>query len=291
MEIHQLRYFCAVAKHGMFTRASEAENVAQPSLSQQILKLEAELGTRLFDRLPRSARLTVFGKAFLPKAQRILRELGEAKADMLEMAGEEKGDVTLGVIPTISAYLLPRILTGFSQRHRDVNTRVVEDITSLLMERLHQGSVDMALVALPVPGDNVSPLELFDESFYAVMPETHPLAARETVRLSDLNKEPFLLLKEGHCFRDSLISACRRSRMKPNVVFESGQFATILAMVSAGMGVSALPAMAVQQVPGCRYVRITDKRSTRKIGLIKLKHHFETRAQRVLWSHIVETAQ
>jgi LysR family hydrogen peroxide-inducible transcriptional activator len=75
------------------------------------------------------------------------------------------------------------------------------------------------------------------------------------------------------------------------VVFESGQFATILAMVSAGMGVSALPAMAVQQVPGCRYVRITDKRSTRKIGLIKLKHHFETRAQRVLWSHIVETAQ
>ena len=291
MEIHQLRYFCAVAKHGTFTRASAAENVAQPSLSQQVLKLEAELGARLFDRLPRSARLTVFGKAFLPKAQRILRELGEAKAEMLEMAGEEKGDVTLGAIPTIAAYLLPRILTGFSQRHRDVNTRVVEDITSVLMERLHQGSLDMALVALPVPGDKVSPLELFDESFYAVMPERHPLATRESIRLSDLSKEPFLLLKEGHCFRDSLISACRRSRMKPNVVFESGQFATILAMVSAGMGVSAVPAMAVQQVPGCRYVRIADKRSTRKIGLIQLKHHFETRAQRLLWSHIVETTR
>ncbi len=281
MEIHQLRYFCAVARHGTFTRASAAENVAQPSLSQQVLKLEAELGSRLFDRLPRSAGLTIFGKAFLPKAQRILRELGEAKAEMLEMAGEEKGDVTLGVIPTISTYLLARILTGFSQRHRDVNTRVVEDITSLLMERLHQGSVDMALVALPVPGDKVSSVELFDESFYAVMPEKHPLAARETIRLSDLSKEPFLLLKEGHCFRDSVISACRRSRMKPNVVFESGQFATILAMVSAGM----------QQVPGCRYVRIADKRSMRKIGLIKLKHHFETRAQRVLWSHIVETTR
>src|ERR1700751_4633515 len=103
MEIHQLRYFCAVARHGTFTRASAIAHVAQPSLSQQILKLEAELGPRLFDPLPRSARLTVFGKAFLPKAERILRELGEAKSEMLEMAGEEKGDVTLGVIPTISA--------------------------------------------------------------------------------------------------------------------------------------------------------------------------------------------
>src|SRR5260370_20940676 len=118
MEIHQLRYFCAVAKHGTFTRASAAENVAQPSLSQQVLKLEAELGSRLFDRLPRSAGLTIFGQAFLPKAQRILRELGEAKAEMLEMAGEEKGGVTLGAIPTISTYLPPRILTGTSSRRR-----------------------------------------------------------------------------------------------------------------------------------------------------------------------------
>ena len=291
MEIHQLRYFCAVAQHGTFTRASEAEHVAQPSLSQQILKLEAELGGRLFDRLPRSARLTVFGKAFLPKAQRILRELGEAKTEMLEMAGDEKGDVVLGLIPTISSYLLPRILKGFSHRHKRVNIQVIEEITPVLMERLRHGTVDMALAALPVPGDEVFSLELFEEPFYAVVPETHAHANRETVRLSDLNKDPFLLLKEGHCFRDSVISACRRSRVKPNVVFESGHFATILAMVSGGMGVSAVPAMAVQKVPGCRYLRIADKRSTRKIGLIKLKNHFETRAQRVLWSHIIEAAR
>src|SRR5260370_40878177 len=97
----------------------------------------------------------------------------------------------------------------------------------------------MGRLALPVPGDKVSSLELFDESFYAVMPERHPLAARETIRLSDLSKEPFLLLKEGHCFRDSVISACRRSRMKPNGVFESGQCATNRAVVLAGSGGSA----------------------------------------------------
>jgi LysR family hydrogen peroxide-inducible transcriptional activator len=291
MEIHQLRYFCAVAQHGTFTRASEAEHVAQPSLSQQILKLEAELGARLFDRLPRSARLTVFGQAFLPKAQRILRELGDAKTEMMEMAGDAKGNVVLGTIPTISTYLLPRILAGFSQLHEQVAVRVVEDLTAVLMERLHDGTVDMAVVALPVPGEEVACQALFEEPFYAVLPEKHELASRTEIRLAELHKQPFLLLKEGHCFRDSMISACRSARIRPNVVFESGQFATILAMVSAGMGVSAVPAMAVQQMPGCRYVRLADKRGMRKIGLIRLKHHFETRAQRFLWNHVMEVTQ
>ena len=170
MEIHQLRYFCAVARHGTFTRASEVEHVAQPSLSQQILKLEAELGSRLFDRLPRSAKLTVVGKAFLPKAERILRELEEAKTQVLEMAGNEKGDVVLGIIPTIAAYLLPKLLKGFSNRHPLITVNVVEDITPTLLERLHQGTIDMAVVALPIPGSELASEELFEEKFYAVLP-------------------------------------------------------------------------------------------------------------------------
>ena len=291
MEIHQLRYFSAVARHGTFTRASEVEHVSQPSLSQQILKLEAELGSRLFDRLPRSAKLTVFGKAFLPKAERILRELEEAKTELLEMAGEEKGDVVVGVIPTIAAYLLPRMLTGFARRHPLVKVRVIEEITPLLLERLHQGTIDMAIVALPIPGSELSNLELFEEQFHAVLPEKHPLAREKQIKLADLNKEPFLLLKEGHCFRDSVIVACRQSKVEPAIAFESGQFATILAMVSAGMGVSAVPAMAVQPQPGCRFVPIAGKRNTRKVGIIRLRHHFETRAQRVLVEDMRETCK
>jgi len=93
MELHQLRYFCAVAHHGNFTRAAKAENVAQPSLSQQILKLEAELGAKLFDRFPRSARLTQFGRTFLFRAEGILRQVGEARTKIEEMAGAEKGRV------------------------------------------------------------------------------------------------------------------------------------------------------------------------------------------------------
>jgi len=282
MEVHQLRYFCAVARHGTFTRASEVEHVAQPSLSQQILKLEAELGSRLFDRLPRSAKLTVFGQAFLPKAERILRDLEEAKTELLEMAGDEKGDVVLGIIPTIAAYLLPRLLKGFSANHPLVGVRVVEDITPTLLQRLHLGTIDMAVVALPLPGSELASLELFEEKFYAVLPERHRLARKKNISLAELNREPFLLLKEGHCFRDSLIAACHKSKMSPTVVFESGQFATILAMVSAGMGVSAVPAMAVQPHPGCKFIPIAGKHSTRTVGVVTLKNHYETRAQRLL---------
>jgi len=291
MEVHQLRYFCAVARHGTFTRASEVEHVAQPSLSQQILKLEAELGARLFDRLPRSAKLTVFGEAFLPKAERILRELEEAKTELLEMAGDEKGDVVVGIIPTIAAHLLPRMLAGFAARHPRVSVKIVEEITPVLLERLHQGTIDMAVVALPISGSELSSLELFEEKFYAVLPEKHPRARRPSITLAELNREPFLLLKEGHCFRDSLIAACRQSRMKPSVVFESGQFATILAMVSAGMGVSAVPAMAVQPSPGCKFVPITGKHSKRKVGIVTLRHHYDARAQRVLTKHMIEACR
>jgi LysR family transcriptional regulator, hydrogen peroxide-inducible genes activator len=291
LEIHQLRYFRAVARHGTFTRASQVEHVAQPSLSQQILKLEAELGARLFDRLPRSAKLTVFGKAFLPKAERILRELGDAKTEMLEMAGEERGEVVVGIIPTIAAYLLPKLLPGFTSAYPQVKVTVVEDTTPVLLERLHhggadQGGIDMAIVALPVPGVELESRELFEERLHAALPEKHPCAGKKEIGLAELDREAFLLLKEGHCFRDNLIAACRESRVKPNVVFESGQFSTILAMVAAGMGVSAVPAMAVQPVRGCSFVPISGKRNMRRVGVIKLRHHFETRAQRIFVRHL-----
>jgi LysR family hydrogen peroxide-inducible transcriptional activator len=282
MEVHQLRYFCAVARHGTFTRAAEVEHVAQPSLSQQILKLEAELGSRLFDRLPRSAKLTVSGKAFLPKAERILRELEDAKTELLEMAGNEKGDVVVGIIPTIAAYLLPKLLAGFAARHPLITVKIIEDITPTLLQRLHDGTIDMAIAALPIAGGELATEELFEEKFYAVLPKRHRRASSTSISLAELNREPFLLLKEGHCFRDSLIAACHKSKVTPSVVFESGQFATILAMVSAGMGVSAVPAMAVQPQPGCKFIPISGKHSTRKVGIISSRHHYKSRAQRLL---------
>lgn len=290
MEVHQLRYFCAVAETGNFTRAAEAARIAQPSLSQQIHKLEDELGARLFDRLPRSARLTQFGKAFLPKAQAILRQIGEAQLEIREMAGAESGEVVLGAIPTIAPYLLPGLLSSFSRQHPTVSVSVVEEITPTLLERLHQGTLDLALLALPVEGDELISTELMQEPIFAVLPEKHPFAGKRAITLDDLRDDPFLLLKEGHCFRENALQACRQSKVNPNVVFESGQFATILAMVSAGMGVSVIPKMAVVETKGCRFVPVADKRSGRRIGVVRSKYRYPTRAQRALLAHLQKAA-
>jgi LysR family hydrogen peroxide-inducible transcriptional activator len=292
MEIHQLRYFCAVARNGTFTRAAQAERVAQPSLSQQILKLEAELGAKLFDRLSKSARLTSFGTAFLPKAERILRELSEAKIEILEMSGKDKGEISIGAIPTVAPYLLPPVLSSFSRQHPGVVVNVIEDTTPVLLDRLQAGKVDLVIAALPLDGMEVVALKLLREPFFLVVPTSHALSQRKLIRLEEIPKESrFLLLKEGHCFRDSTIEACRKSRISPNVVFESGQFATILAMVSANMGISAVPRMAVQSVRGCRFIEIGNPGATRSLAVATRSRHFKTRAEQVFLQQLFQTSE
>src|SRR5690349_17321458 len=177
MQIHQLRYFCAIARTGNFTRAAQHEHIAQPSLSQQIRKLEDELGTRLFDRLGRSVRLTQMGEAFLPRAEAILRQVGAAKMEIQEMAGTEQGKLVIGAIPTIAPYFLPAHLASFAQQVPHVQLSVVEEVTSERLKRIQAGTGDLALLAMPVPASHGLVHELFRERLYAVVPENHRLAS------------------------------------------------------------------------------------------------------------------
>src|ERR1700752_2596894 len=126
MELHQLRYFCAVADSGSFSRAAEQSYLSQPSLSQQILKLEDELGARLFDRLGRSVRLTDLGKTFLPRARAVLRELEAARGDVVERKESVAGSLAVGVIPPIAPYFLPPRLTSFTRHFPQAQVTVVE---------------------------------------------------------------------------------------------------------------------------------------------------------------------
>jgi LysR family hydrogen peroxide-inducible transcriptional activator len=286
MQIHQLRYFCAVAKAGNFTRAAQREHVAQPSLSQQVKKLEDELGAQLLDRLGRSVRLTSFGQVFLLRAEAILRQVSDAKQEIEEMAGMERGRIVVGAIPTIAPYFLPQRLASFSRKHPTIQVSVVEEITPVLQERLQDGAIDMALMALPVPGEHFVCQELLREPLYLVCPRNHRLASKPRIYLKQIESDSFLLLKEGHCFRENTLSACTRARLQPNVVFEAGQFATILAMVAANTGVSVVPQMAVEKREGCCFVPIADEGAFRRVGVVQLKQHFHSRAQRVFLEHL-----
>jgi LysR family hydrogen peroxide-inducible transcriptional activator len=288
MELHQLRYFCAVAESGSFSRAAEQSHVAQPSLSQQIIKLEEELGARLFDRLGRSVRLTELGKTFLPRARAVLRELEAAKGDVVERKNFVGGPVTVGVIPTVGPYFLPRVLTSFSRKFPQVRFTVVEEITPVLLGRLRAGAIDVAILALPIRGHEFETTPLLTERLFAALPKNHRLAKRTALSLRDLRSEPFLLLRDGHCFRDTAVAACDRVRLRPQIIFESGQFTSLLSMVGAGMGVSIVPEMAVERKSPCRYVHIADEQATRTIGTVILRGRSLTRAHQALLAQLRE---
>jgi len=286
MELHQLRYFCAVAEAGSFSRAAEQSHVSQPSLSQQIMKLEDELGTRLFDRLGRSVRLTETGQTFLPRARAVLRELEAARGDVAEQKDSVGGSVTIGVIPTVAPYFLPQRLMGFSRKFPQVRLTVVEEITPVLLDHVRASKADLAILALPIRGHEFETFPLLAERLFAALPPGHKLAKRRTLSLKDLRAQPFLLLRDGHCFRDTAVAACDRARLHPQIVFESGQFSSLLSMVEAGMGVSIVPEMAIDKKSRCRFVRIDDPAAARTIGAVILRGRSLSRAHHAFLSHL-----
>jgi LysR family hydrogen peroxide-inducible transcriptional activator len=288
MELQQLRYFCAIADTGSFSRAAQQTHVSQPSLSQQIRKLEDELGARLFDRLGRTVQLTELGRGFLPHARAVLRDLEAARSDVIERKTSIGGPISIGVIPTIAPYFLPPILATFSQKYAEARVTISEEITPLLLERLRAGTMDLAIVALPLQtrSHEFQSFPLMAEKLYAVLPKKHALAKRRAVSLEELQDDPFLLLRDGHCFRETAVAACKRARLNPNVTFESGQFSSILSMVSAGLGVSIVPAMALEKRPGCRYVPLADDRAARTIGAVTQNGRSPTRVTDAFLAHL-----
>jgi len=286
MELHQLRYFCAVADNGSFSRAAEKCHVSQPSLSQQVQKLESELGGRLFDRLGRSVRLTDLGEAFLPRARSVLHELSSAKDELTERLQSEAGPVVVGAIPTVAPYWLAQRLASFARKFPKVQLTIAEEITPVLLQRLRAGSVDLAVLALPIRGHEFDSHPLFTERLHAALPKAHKFARRPSVQLADLRHDPFLFLRDGHCFRDTSVAACDRAHLDPRVVFESGHLSSLLAMVGAGMGVSLVPEMAVDKSRPCRFVRIADPQAQRTIAAVVLRGRTLNRGSRVLLSHL-----
>src|ERR1700754_5226144 len=144
MEFHQLRYVCAIAETGSFSRAAERCKVAQPSLSQQVLKLEEDLGAKLFDRLGRSIRLTEAGRTFIPQARSILEQMEVVRLSVVDKNADVRGGLSVGVIPTIAPYLMPRYAAAFAKKYPEAKLRIVEETTPVLVESLRDMSIDIA---------------------------------------------------------------------------------------------------------------------------------------------------
>ncbi len=246
MEMHQLRYMVAVTRLGNFSRAAEHCHVSQPSLSQQILKLEEELGERLFDRMKRQARLTPYGEAFLRRALRILEEVDAARREAADARGLLRGTLTVGVLPTIAPYLLPGVLAGFAAKYPGVQLVVQEETTARLVKLALDYEIDLALASRPIPDERMAVRDLFTEELRLALPPGHPLTRKRVISLRDVRDEPLIVMKAGHCLGDQVLDFCEQRGLKPRLSFRSAQLETIQALVHSGVGLSLIPAMATR---------------------------------------------
>jgi LysR family hydrogen peroxide-inducible transcriptional activator len=193
MELSQLRYVLAVADMGNFTRAAVRCEIAQPSLSQQVIKLEKELGHKLFHRLGRKAVLTEAGAVFIERARRIVFEVESAAKELGDHPSLERR-ITVGAIPTVAPYVLPELITRCQKRFPNLQVNIREDFKVTLLRELLEGDLDLALVALPVADPRIKVEVLWKEPLNLVVGKDHPLASKARVTSTDLAKETFILL-------------------------------------------------------------------------------------------------
>ena len=245
MELHQLRYFVAVAQTGSFSRAAVQCHVSQPSLSQQIAKLEKQLNRKLFDRLNRRVTLTDAGRVLLNQAGTILSAVEDAEKRLRDDGDFQDARLTVGAIPTIAPYLLPSTLQQFSQSFPDVELMVHEDVTAHLIAALVAGEVDVALMALPIDDERIEIETLFVEPLWLALPFGHALSERKRITAQHLYNEKFIVLGDMHCLGEQVLSFCRTNNCGPRIGCRSAQIATIEQLIIAGHGISLLPEMAL----------------------------------------------
>jgi LysR family hydrogen peroxide-inducible transcriptional activator len=276
MELHQLRYFTAVADLGSFTKAALRCLVAQPSLSQQIIKLEKELGQPLFERLGHTVRLTDAGMMLRDQAVAILASVEEAKHRVSE-SHQEGGTVTVGAIPTVAPYFLPPIICDFKREVPEASLVIHEDLTEHTVEHCLRGDLDVGVLALPIADQRLHVVKLLEEELLLALPAKHHLVKKRQISVDDLNDEPFILLSEMHCLGQQILAFCNRQACRPFVTCHSSQVLTVQELVSIGHGVSLLPAMAcaLDRHPRRRYRRLSGEAPSRALALVWHKQRYQ----------------
>jgi len=257
MQLHQLRYFTAVADTRHFTRAAEAVHVAQPSLSQQIRALERELGAELFHRARGHIGLTDAGEALLPLARRILADAETARREVQEVAQLRGGRVRLGAPPSLCASLVPDVLRDFHARYPGVELQVHEDASQDLVRVLAEGELDLALVITPLPvqAPALAATELLREELVAVSAPDEPAPVRRrALRVTDLRDHPLAMFRRGYDLREFTIAACRAEGFEPVFTVEGGEMDAVLGFVRAGLGIAVVPHMVADR-SGLRVTR------------------------------------
>jgi LysR family hydrogen peroxide-inducible transcriptional activator len=272
--LRQLRYLSALAKHGHFGRAAEACAVTQPALSMQIRDLERTLGVAVVERRPGDVMLTDVGREIARRAEEVLA----ASRDLVDFArhrsGLLTGRLTLGVIPSLAPYLLPRILPLLQSRFPELRLELRETQTKQLVEDIKSGALDAAMLALPVGEPDIDTLSLFEDLFLLAVPSDDP--RRETTRVAaeDIDQSRLILLEDGHCLRDQALAFCATARSRASgaggTAFGASSLTTVMQMVANGYGVTLIPQIAAdveRRDDRVKFLRLQNPQPGRSIGL------------------------
>ncbi len=257
VQLQQLAYFVAVAELRHFTQAAESLGIAQPSLSKQIRTLEKELGASLFSRARGNITLTPAGEILLPLAKRILADVDTARLEVRELAGLVRGRVRLGATPSLCGGLLADVLRSFHDSYPGISLTVEEGGSRDLVRELTRGSLDLALVILPLAED--TPLvttPILRENLVVAMPSDQR-SRRSPMAISDLRDRDLVMFRSGYDLRDSTIAACRQAGFEPRFAVEGGEMDAVLRFVEVGLGIAVVPSMVLAGRPRLRGVPLT----------------------------------
>lgn len=247
--IRQLSFFVALVEHQSFSRAADSVHVTQPALSTSIKDLEELLGNALVIRTPKMITPTPIGELVYTRAKQILNDCTDLVAEGSRGVESLAGKFSLGIIPTIAPFLLPRIFAPLKAAFPDLNLSVRESQTDTLIEDINARKLDAAIIALPWETHYLAHETIFDEALFALIPATHALAKKDKITSRDIVADDLLMLEKGHCLRDHTLAACRLSDTMP-MGLSASSLATLLHMVAGGFGVTLLPEMARTMAQG-----------------------------------------
>jgi LysR family hydrogen peroxide-inducible transcriptional activator len=277
--LRQLRYLAALAKHGHFGRAAESCAVTQPALSMQIRDLERTLGVKVVERRPGEVMLTDVGREVARRGEDVLA----ASRDLVDFArhrgGLLTGRLTLGVIPSLAPYLLPRILPLLQKQFPELRLELRETQTKQLIDDVKSGALDAAMLALPVAEPEIDTLKLFYDLFLLAVPADDPRPADRRINAAGIDQSRLILLEDGHCLRDQTLALCGtvgrgNGSGAPGMAFAASSLSTVMQMVASGYGITLIPQIAAdveRRDERIKFLRMENPQPGRSIGLVYRK--------------------
>ena len=242
MEIEQLQYFKTVATLQHMTRAAEVLSISQPALSKSIANIEQVLGVPLFDREGRSIYLNRFGQLFLYSVNKILDEYERIREEFEDIIKPGSGEVSFGFIHSLGMEVVPELIAAVSDKYPNMQFSLTQATSLNLLKRLEEGAIDLCLTQkIKSKVIEVTTEELFVEELFVIVPSTHPLAKRTTIRLEEIKSEPFIAIKKGNSLRQLVDEVFLNEGIELNTTFAAEEMHTVAGFVSAGMGVSLIP--------------------------------------------------